>query len=179
MNAGEKARIRKMKQRQQMMRLWLPVLLVVVMITALTAGGIGLSLAQSHETGQTQGETPGKNENEPKETAGQTQEPRESEPQTEAQTTQPETTTEPDYSGEQAEFDQFISNLSQAIEANDQYLSADGEELTRSMADLKTFEREHLTETQQKTYDAVLDGFDIEKEGEEFASVKALSLIHI
>ena len=78
-----------------------------------------------------------------------------------------------DYSVEQADFDEFITNLDEAVAANADYLKLGSENLTVTLAELKTYDRTHLTETQAKTYDAVLDALNYEMEGEQYASVAA------
>ncbi len=77
------------------------------------------------------------------------------------------------YSVEQADFDEFITNLDEAVAANADYLKLGSENLTVTLAELKTYDRTHLTETQAKTYDAVLDALNDEIEGEQYASVAA------
>ena len=75
MNSEDRKRIRKQKHRIMMMRLWLPVVLVVVLVAGLTAGGIAMSLGQTKsvaeqgtkETETKENETKGTS-NEPKET---------------------------------------------------------------------------------------------------------------
>ena len=47
MNSEDRKRLRKQKHRIMMMRLWLPVVLVVVLVAGLTAGGIAMSLGQT------------------------------------------------------------------------------------------------------------------------------------
>ena len=47
MNSEDRKRLRKQKHRIMMMRLWLPVVLVVVLVVGLTAGGIAMSLGQT------------------------------------------------------------------------------------------------------------------------------------
>ena len=47
MNSEDRKRIRKQKHRIMMMRLWLPVVMVVVLVAGLTAGGIAMSLGQT------------------------------------------------------------------------------------------------------------------------------------
>ena len=76
MNSEDRKRLRKQKHRIMMMRLWLPVVLVVVLVAGLTAGGIAMSLGQTKsvaeqgtkEAGTKENETKGTS-NEPKETA--------------------------------------------------------------------------------------------------------------
>ena len=75
MNSEDRKRIRKQKHRIMMMRLWLPVVMVVVLVAGLTAGGIAMSLGQTKsvaeqgtkEVGTKENETKGTS-NEPKET---------------------------------------------------------------------------------------------------------------
>lgn len=186
MNAGEKARLRKQKQRQMMLRLWMPVLLVVVLVAGLTAGGISLSLGQSSEmtkegTSDSQKESNAANED--PEAGGdvsdnsdnsepESGEHRSTEEEPEETETQ-EPVTEADYSQEQEEFDDFITNLNEAIAANSSYLDSDSEELARTITELKNYDRSHLTASQVQTYDALLDGLNIEVEAEQYASVEA------
>mgnify|MGYP000161123680 CR=1 FL=1 len=52
MNSEDRKRLRKQKHRIMMMRLWLPVVLVVVLVVGLTAGGIAMSLGQTKRRGR-------------------------------------------------------------------------------------------------------------------------------
>lgn len=79
------------------------------------------------------------------------------------------------YAVEQADFDEFITNLEEAVAANSNYLKKESENLTRTLAELQTYERSHLTETQAKTYDILLDELNIEADGEQYDSVAAAS----
>lgn len=190
MDAKDRARLKKQKHRIMMLRLWLPVALVVVLIAGLTAGGIVLSLGQTKsavEQGSKGAET---NENESK---GSDQEKETGESKGEAQTNEQQSgenqtgeNTEPsiggesdsaeqpqNYATEQADFDEFISNLEEAAAANRDYLKSGSENLTRTAAELKTYDRTHLTETQGKMYDVLLDALNIEVEGEQYIDVAA------
>ncbi len=201
MNSEDRKKFRKQKHRIMMMRLWLPVALVVVLIVGLTAGGIALSLGQTKsvaEQGGTKeaetkeasndsksdGSDGDKSQNQEnqsgesnsdaqKEAAGtgENAEPQtgaESDPSGNDNANQPE---DGNYSVEQADFDEFITNLDEAVATNADYLKLGSENLTVTLAEFKTYDRTHLTETQVKTYDAVLDALNDEIEGEQYASV--------
>lgn len=163
-----------------MMRLWLPVVLVVVLIAGLTAGGIALSLDQTDKVVEkgtkeagTQESSDAANEN------PSDGELSDAEPQTKEEASQestPEETQEvsqADYSGEQAAFDEFISNLDEAVAANRDYLASQSEDLTRTVTELKSYERSHLTDSQVKTYDLLLDALNLQVEGMQYESVAA------
>ncbi len=198
MNSEERKRLRKQKHRIMMMRLWLPVALVVVLITGLTAGGIALSLGQTKsvaeqggtkEAGTKEASNDSKsNESDGDKSQSQDQENQTGEGNSEAGSTEnaePQTSAESDPSGndssaqsddgnyavEQSDFDEFITNLNEAVAKNSDYLKRESENLTVTLAELKTYDRAHLTETQAKTYDAVLDSLNYEMEGEQYDGV--------
>ena len=67
------------------------------------------------------------------------------------------------------------SDNSQAGNEDDDsnYLKRESENLTRTLAELQTYDRTHLTEVQAKTYDALLDALNVEMDGEQYDSVAA------
>ena len=67
MNSEDRKRIRKQKHRIMMMRLWLPVVMVVVLVAGLTAGGIAMSLGQTKSVAEQGTKEAGTKENETKE----------------------------------------------------------------------------------------------------------------
>ena len=77
------------------------------------------------------------------------------------------------YAIEQSDFDEFITNLNEAVAQNSNYLKRESENLTRTLAELQTYDRTHLTEVQAKTYDALLDALNVEMDGEQYDSVAA------
>ena len=194
MNSEDRKRIRKQKHRIMMMRLWLPVVLVVVLVAGLTAGGIAMSLGQTKsvaeqgtkEAGTKENETKGTS-NEPKETGdvnGEVQtgeqadadKQQSEEAQTGAESDNSQAGNEDDDSNhaiEQSDFDEFITNLNEAVAQNSNYLKRESENLTRTLAELQTYDRTHLTEVQAKTYDALLDALNVEMDGEQYDSVAA------
>ena len=194
MNSEDRKRIRKQKHRIMMMRLWLPVVMVVVLVAGLTAGGIAMSLGQTKsvaeqgtkEVGTKENETKGTS-NEPKETGdvngeAQTGEQADAdkqqseEAQTGAESDNSQAGNEDDDSNhaiEQSDFDEFITNLNEAVAQNSNYLKRESENLTRTLAELQTYDRTHLTEVQAKTYDALLDALNVEMDGEQYDSVAA------
>ena len=74
MNSEDRKRIRKQKHRIMMMRLWLPVVLVVVLVVGLTAGGIAMSLGQTKSVAEQGTKEVGTKENETKETSNEPKE---------------------------------------------------------------------------------------------------------
>ncbi len=197
MNSEDRKKLRKQKHRIMMMRLWLPVVLVVVLIAGLTAGGIALSLGQTKSVAKQEkqeastkkasdGAESDKSQNQ---TGDGNSEDMTNELQTEAagsnENAEAQTGAESDPSGngnadqsddgnyevEQSDFDEFITNLEEAVAANADYLKLGNENLTVTLAELKTYDRTHLTDSQAKTYDVVLDALNYEMEGEQYASV--------
>ena len=198
MNSEDRKRLRKQKHRMMMMRLWLPVALVVVLIVGLTAGGVALSLNQTKgvaEQGTKENGTEGASSSVKGDESGDKSQSQEQENQTgegnsevgTAESAEPQTGAESELSGnesddqsddgnyavEQSDFDEFITNLNEAVSKNSDYLKRESENLTVTLAELKTYDRAHLTETQAKTYDAVLDSLNYEMEGEQYDSVAA------
>lgn len=199
MNSEDRKRLRKQKHRMMMMRLWLPVALVVVLIAGLTAGGIALSLGQTKsvaeqgetkETGTKEASNASKNNDQETQTgesasntqeneqlSGEAQTGENAEAQTGAESVDSQNGDEAqddgDYENEQADFDEFITNLDEAVATNSNYLKRESENLTRTLAELQTYDRTHLTETQAKTYDALLDALNVEMDGEQYDSVAA------
>lgn len=200
MNSEDRNRLRKQKHRIMMMRLWLPVALVVVLIVGLTAGGIMLSLGQTKsvankgtnesstkEAGtKAEGESKGADQ---EKVTGENQSESENGQQTneagsqetvenqsgaadaESQNGSEAQVDDGNYETEQADFDELITNLNEAVTQNSNYLKNGSEDLTRTLAELQTYERSHLTESQAKTYDALLDALNVEMEGEQYDSV--------
>ena len=74
MNSEDRKRIRKQKHRIMMMRLWLPVVMVVVLVAGLTAGGIAMSLGQTKSVAEQGTKEAGTKENETKETSNEPKE---------------------------------------------------------------------------------------------------------
>ena len=200
MNSEDRKKLRKQKHRIMMMRLWLPVALVVVLIAGLTAGGIALSLGQTKsvaeqgtkEEGTKEASDASKNSEEEAQTgenasdaqeneqpSGEAQTGENAEAQTGAESVDSQNGSEAadtgNYETEQADFDEFITNLDEAVAANGSYLKKESENLTRTLAELQTYDRAHLTETQAKTYDILLDALNIEADGEQYDSVAAAS----
>ena len=202
MNSEDRKRLRKQKHRIMMMRLWLPVALVVVLIVGLTAGGIALSLGQTKSVAE-QGEPKetetkeagtkdgsddanaskdsdqevqtGENASDAQEN-GQPNGEAQTGENAEAQTGENGSEAPADngnYETEQADFDEFVTNLNEAVSKNSNYLKKESENLTRTLAELQTYDRSHLTETQAKTYDILLDELNIEADGEQYDSVAA------
>ena len=186
MNSEDRKRLRKQKHRIMMMRLWLPVVLVVVLVVGLTAGGIAMSLGQTKsvaEQGTKEDET--KNvetkeaSNESKEAGdenGEAQTVDQAGADTGAESDNSQAGNEDDDSNhaiEQSDFDEFITNLNEAVAQNSNYLKRESENLTRTLAELQTYDRTHLTEAQAKTYDALLDALNVEMDGEQYDSVAA------
>ena len=194
MNSEDRKRIRKKKHRIMMMRLWLPVGLVVLLIVGLTAGGIMLSLGQTKsvaeqgtkevtneskgsdqekETGENQSEAvTGENEQQTNEAASQeTVENQSGAADAESQNGSEAPAEDGSYATEQADFDEFINNLNEAVTKNSNYLKRESENLTITLAELQTYDRSHLTDAQTKTYDALLDALNVEMEGEQYDSV--------
>ena len=197
MNSEDRKRIRKKKHRIMMMRLWLPVALVVVLIVGLTAGGIMMSLGQmksvakqgtneagtneaTNESGSDQEKATDENQsevatgdNEQKTSEAGSQETVES--QSGAADESPNGSEAPaedgNYATEQADFDEFINNLNEAVTKSSSYLKRESENLTRTLAELQTYDRSHLTDAQAKTYDVLLDALNVEMEGEQYDSV--------
>lgn len=181
-----------------MMRLWLPVALVVVLIAGLTAGGIALSLGQTKsvaEQGEKEADTKsngdaskdsdqeaqtGENASDAQgeQPSGEVQTGENAEPQTGAENADSQSGSEAladngNYETEQADFDEFVTNLDEAVAANSNYLKKESENLTRTLAELQTYDRSHLTETQAKTYDILLDALNIEADSAQYDSVAA------
>ena len=147
MNSEDRKRLRKQKHRIMMMRLWLPVVLVVVLVVGLTAGGIAMSLGQTKsvaEQGTKEMEQECRNKeasNESKEAgdengeaqtvdqAGASKQQSE-EAQTGAESDNLEAGNE-DYDSnhaiEQSDFDEFITNLNEAVAQNSNYLKRESE----------------------------------------------------
>ena len=200
MNSEERKRLRKQKHRIMMMRLWLPVALVVVLVAGLTAGGIAMSLGQTKsvaeqggtkEAGTKEASNDSKsNESDGDKSQSQDQENQTGEGNSEAGSTEnaePQTSAESDPSGndssaqsddgnyavEQSDFDEFITNLNEAVAQNSNYLKRESENLTRTLAELQTYDRTHLTDVQEKTYDALLDALNVEMDGEQYDGVAA------
>ncbi len=197
MNLDDRKKIRKKKHRIMMMRLWLPVALVVLLIVGLTAGGIMASLGQTKSvakqgtneaetkaegesgsdqekaTGENQSEAvTGENEQSGSEAGtGQNTEPQTGEQTAESQNGSEAPAEDGNYATEQADFDDFINNLNEAVTKNSSYLKRESENLTRTLAELQTYDRSHLTDAQAKTYDVLLDAFNVEIEGEQYDSV--------
>ena len=168
MNSEDRKRIRKQKHRIMMMRLWLPVVMVVVLVAGLTAGGIAMSLGQTKSVAEQGTKEAGTKENETKETSN---EPKETgDVNGEAQTGEQ---VDSNHAIEQSDFDEFITNLNEAVAQNSNYLKRESENLTRTLAELQTYDRTHLTEVQAKTYDALLDALNVEMDGEQYDSVAA------
>lgn len=180
MNAGEKMRRRKQAKRQQMLRLWLPVLLVVVLIGGLTAGGVGLSLAQNGEIIEKASANKGASDDQ-KETKPDDTKPGESaqEPQSVPGGTDEDETggTDPAADGdagtEQQEFEAFVSNLRDAVSTDSEYLAEGSTQLASTSVELQAFNRSLLTDSQQLMYDTLKDYVDLEDEGNGYADVKA------
>ena len=194
MNSEDRKKFRKQKHRIMMMRLWMPVVLVVLLVVGLTAGGIMLSLGQTknvaeqgtkevtneskgsdqeNETGENQSEAvTGENEQPGSEAGtGENAEPQTGAENAESQNGSEAQADDGDYATEQADFDEFITNLNEAVTTNSNYLKSGSENLTITLAELQTYDRSHLTETQAKTYDALLDSLNVEMEGEQYDSV--------
>lgn len=194
MNSEDRKRIRKQKHRIMMMRLWLPVVMVVVLVAGLTAGGIAMSLGQTKSVAEQGTKEVGTKENETKETSNEPKETgyvngeaqtgeqadadkqQSEEAQTGAESDNSQAGNEEDdsnYAIEQSDFDEFITNLNEAVAQNSNYLKRESENLTRTLAELQTYDRTHLTEVQAKTYDALLDALNVEMDGEQYDSVAA------
>lgn len=203
MNSEDRKKLRKQKHRIMMMRLWLPVALVVVLIVGLTAGGIALSLGQTKsvaeqgtkeadikENGTKEAFNASKNSEEEAQTGenasneqgneqsgGEAQTGENEEVQTGAESAESQNGSEVadngNYETEQADFDEFVTNLDEAVATNSNYLKKESENLTRTLAELQTYDRSHLTETQARTYDILLDSLNIEADGEQYDSVAA------
>ena len=194
MNSEDRKRIRKQKHRIMMMRLWLPVVMVVVLVAGLTAGGIAMSLGQTKSVAEQGTKEAGTKENETKETSNEPKETgdvngeaqtgeqvdadkqQSGEAQTGAESDNSQAGNEDDdsnYAIEQSDFDEFITNLNEAVAQNSNYLKRESENLTRTLAELQTYDRTHLTEVQAKTYDALLDALNVEMDGEQYDSVAA------
>ena len=179
MNAGDRARIRKQKHRQMMMRLWMPVALVVVLIMGLTIGGVAMSLKQTKGTTQQETKDDNKeskgedetNKDDSENESAEDESRQESEPQSTEESTQQEVQ---DYATEQADFDEFVGNLEEAVNADKDYFTREKENLTRTTAELMTYDKSHLTESQGRTYDALLDAFNVAVEAEQYESVAAV-----
>ena len=187
MNSEDRKRLRKQKHRIMMMRLWLPVVLVVVLVVGLTAGGIAMSLGQTKSVAGQGTKEDGTKNAETKEASNESKEAGDenSEAQTIEQSEEAQTGAESDNSQagnedddsnhaiEQSDFDEFITNLNEAVAQNSNYLKRESENLTRTLAELQTYDRTHLTEAQAKTYDALLDALNVEMDGEQYDSVAA------
>ena len=187
MNSEDRKRLRKQKHRIMMMRLWLPVVLVVVLVVGLTAGGIAMSLGQTKSVAEQGTKEDGTKNAETKEASNESKEvgDENSEAQTIEQSEEAQTGAESDNSQagnedddsnhaiEQSDFDEFITNLNEAVAQNSNYLKRESENLTRTLAELQTYDRTHLTEAQAKTYDALLDALNVEMDGEQYDSVAA------
>ena len=187
MNSEDRKRIRKQKHRIMMMRLWLPVVLVVVLGVGLTAGGIAMSLGQTKSVAEQGTKEDGTKNAETKEASNDSKEAGDenSEAQTIEQSEEAQTGAESDNSQagnedddsnhaiEQSDFDEFITNLNEAVAQNSNYLKRESENLTRTLAELQTYDRTHLTEAQAKTYDALPDALNVEMDGEQYDSVAA------
>ena len=175
MNSEDRKRLRKQKHRIMMMRLWLPVVLVVVLVVGLTAGGIAMSLGQTKSVAEQGTKEDGTKNVETKEASNESKEAgdengeaqtvdqagadkqQSEEAQTGAESDNSQAGNEDDDSNhaiEQSDFDEFITNLNEAVAQNSNYLKRESENLTRTLAELQTYDRTHLTEAQAKTYDA-------------------------
>ena len=194
MNSEDRKRLRKQKHRIMMMRLWLPVVLVVVLVVGLTAGGIAMSLGQTKSVAEQGTKEDGTKNVETKEASNESKEAgdengeaqtvdqagadkqQSEEAQTGAESDNSQAGNE-DYDSnhaiEQSDFDEFITNLNEAVAQNSNYLKRESENLTRTLAELQTYDRTHLTEAQAKTYDALLDALNVEMDGEQYDSVAA------
>ena len=194
MNSEDRKRLRKQKHRIMMMRLWLPVVLVVVLVVGLTAGGIAMSLGQTKSVAEQGTKEDGTKNVETKEASNESKEAgdengeaqtvdqagadkqQSEEAQTGAESDNSQAGNEDDDSNhaiEQSDFDEFITNLNEAVAQNSNYLKRESENLTRTLAELQTYDRTHLTEAQAKTYDALLDALNVEMDGEQYDSVAA------
>ena len=163
MNSEDRKRLRKQKHRIMMMRLWLPVVLVVVLVVGLTAGGIAMSLGQTKSVAEQGTKEDGTKNAETKEASNDSKEAGDenSEAQTIEQSEEAQTGAESDNSQagnedddsnhaiEQSDFDEFITNLNEAVAQNSNYLKRESENLTRTLAELQTYDRTHLTEAQE------------------------------
>lgn len=167
------------------MSLWLPVLLVVALIGGLTAGGIALSLAQSNDIakkGGTQAESEvdngAKSDAKASAEASESDSIAASEPtQTADEPTQTEAATESeaaasaDNSADQTDFDDFVENLRDAVTTDENYLRSESGHTTDIMAELKTYNRDSLSQEQQRMYD-MLDAYtEAETEKSTYTSV--------
>ena len=187
MNSEDRKRLRKQKHRIMMMRLWLPVVLVVVLVVGLTAGGIAMSLGQTKSVAEQGTKEDGTKNVETKEASNESKEAgdvngeaqtvdqagadkqQSEEAQTGAESDNSQAGNEDDDSNhaiEQSDFDEFITNLNEAVAQNSNYLKRESENLTRTLAELQTYDRTHLTEAQAKTYDALLDALNVEMDGD-------------
>ena len=185
MNSEDRKRLRKQKHRIMMMRLWLPVVLVVVLVVGLTAGGIAMSLGQTKSVAEQGTKEDGTKNVETKEASNESKEAgdvngeaqtvdqagadkqQSEEAQTGAESDNSQAGNEDDDSNhaiEQSDFDEFITNLNEAVAQNSNYLKRESENLTRTLAELQA---------QAKTYDALLDALNVEMDGEQYDSVAA------
>lgn len=188
MNSEDRKRLRKRKYRIMMMRLWLPVALVVILIAGLTAGGIAASLGQTKsvkEQGTKESNTDeaskmsndddsdDKSQDQTNQTGDDNEAQTWAESDLSADDNSDSSNTGNNYEAEQSDFEEFITNLEEVVAANSNYLKTGSENLTVTLAELKTYDRTHLTEAQAKTYDAVLDALNYEMEGDQYASIAA------
>ena len=175
MNAGEKMQQKKKKRRQQLLRLWLPVAAVAVLVAALSAGGVALSVKQSNDVAKNgpdrslEADTQAEVQN--------TEAP--DEPVSEAENGQEEIPSEktPEENGsedaQQAEqpsgFAAFEKELEDKATADPDFLA--GESL-RGLSDrLHGYEYDSLTAEEKQFYDDLDDYLSIELEGANYASV--------
>lgn len=136
MNSEDRKRLRKQKHRIMMMRLWLPVVLVVVLVVGLTAGGIAMSLGQTKSVAEQGTKEDGTKNVETKEASNESKEAgdengeaqtvdqagadkqQSEEAQTGAESDNSQAGNE-DYDSnhaiEQSDFDEFITNLNEAV----------------------------------------------------------------